>query len=405
MVKQLDYSVIIIGGGMVGLTLAVALSEANIHTAVIETTIPSLEENCSDRVSALNLVSLQILKNLALWYQCSSRAGSNILKKLHVWDNIGATGIDFNGENISAGKLGEIVENNELLRVLWQHVEKKSNVDLICPAKIEQLRIEQEYVEIWIDHKKTKTSLIIGADGAHSWLRAQLAIPITQRSCQQSALISVIKTESPHQNAARQVFSTKGIVALLPLSHEYRSALVWSTDPQYANELLEKPERDFNYSLKNTFGFRLGELKRLTFPRIFPLMTRHAKYYVKKRIALVGDAAHTIHPLAGQGVNLGLMDAACLAQCLKDAQEENGDLGALRALRRYERWRKGDNAIMILAMQTLQGLFSSTSPLLIQGRRIGLKYTNRSRRLKNYFMEIATGFRGELPELAVITSR
>jgi len=192
-----------------------------------------------------------------------------------------------------------------------------------------------------------------------------------------------------------------GILALLPLANPYHCAVVWSTETERANNLMAMTDTNFNRDINNEFGLRLGNIKLLNKPKAIPLVMRHVKKYVEPRMALIGDAAHTIHPLAGQGVNLGFMDAACLAQCIIEAKRQHHDIGNLKPLRRYERWRKGDNVMMILAMQGFKELFSASSTLITQARNMGLNMTNRSSLIKNFFMHIAMGESVDLPVLAI----
>jgi len=239
--------------------------------------------------------------------------------------------------------------------------------------------------------------LIIGADGGQSWVRAQMGVPVTERPYDQQALVAVLKTEKTHQQMGWQSFLPTGPLGLLPLADDHTMAMVWSNDLAVAERLSALDEKTFNRELSAALNHRLGELHCLTKPVAIPLIMRHVDQYVQPRLALVGDAAHTIHPLAGQGVNLGLMDAACLAQVLVDAQNKQQDIGSLRVLRRYQRWRKGDNALMLAAMRGFKDLFGSKKPGLMQLRSQGFNQVNQLGCVKNAFMRYAMGWQGELP--------
>ncbi len=396
-------TVTIVGGGMVGLLLAALLSEANFHVVVIESKKPSVrwnKETLDARVSAINRVSQRLLEKLTVWNEVHRESYSPLMQ-LKIWDGLGGAEIDFDSAEIGVPALGAIVENREIVRALLSFLNKKSNVELVCPATPAELIRHEHSVDLILEDKtKISSSIIVGADGAHSWLRTQMNSDLVEKPYEQSAVVTVVQTEEPHQKTGWQAFLPDGILALLPLFHSHRCAIVWSTSTENANQLIALKEDEFTIEINNAFGLRLGEIKRLTSPVAIPLVMRHAKNYVEPRLALVGDAAHTIHPLAGQGVNLGFMDAACLAQCLIDARDQHKDLGSVRVLRRYERWRKGDNALMLLGMRMFKELFGSHSSVIIQARNMGLQLTNRFNFLKNALMRYAIGETDDLPSVA-----
>lgn len=392
----------IIGGGMVGLLLATLLANAGIKVAIIEAKKPLLrwnKDSLHSRVSAINAVSLRLLKKINCWQDIRKSAYSPLVK-LDVWDSTGGAEIIFDSAEIGASALGAIVENREIVRALWKILHKHPLVELICPAQSRNLLRFNEFIDLELDNQKTiRTSLLVGADGSNSWLRGKMSIDMQERSYEQSAIIAVVKTKNSHEETGWQVFLPGATLALLPLANPYHCAIVWSVSQEKATQLMAADEELFNTEINNSFGLRLGEIQRLTQPNFIPLIMRHAKKYLDSRTVLIGDAAHTIHPLAGQGVNLGFMDASCLAQCIIDAHHEKRDMGSVRVLRCYERWRKGDNIIMLLAMQFFKECFSTQSPLVVQARNIGLTMTNRLGFIKNYFMKIAMGESFDLPDL------
>lgn len=389
-----ENTVVVVGGGMVGLALAKALGDASIKTLVVESKAPLLEWQPTDvtaRVSAINAATQQFLQHIGVQSLLHPQSISD-LQCLRVWDAVGGGEIVFDSAEVGEAALGAIVENREIIRVLWKALEQHEHVELLCPATPEQLIHQDEGVRLVLsDGRDIDASLIVGADGARSWVRGQMNSVLTQRPYQHSAVVAVVKTELPHQQTGWQAFLGGGVVALLPLSDMHHCAIVWSVLPDEAEALVAKDPIAFNDELNNAFGSRLGRIEVCNIPQAIPLMMRHVRHYVEPRCALVGDAAHTIHPLAGQGVNLGFMDAACLSHSLIDAVEQGRDLGSMRVLRRYERARKGDNALMLAAMRGFKELFASQSPLVIQARNMGLQCVDRLSFVKNHFMSVALG--------------
>ena len=396
--------VTIIGGGMVGLLLAALLANAGINVAIVEVKKPLLrwnKDNLDSRVSLINAVSRRLLKKVNCWQDIRKSAYSP-LAKLDVWDSTGGAEIIFDSADIGASALGAVVENREIVRTLWQILQENPLVELICPAQPRNLSRFDEFIDLELDNqKKIRTSLLVGADGAYSWLRGQMNVGMQERSYEQSAIVAVVKTDNPHEQTGWQAFLPGAVLALLPLANPHHCAIVWSVSQEKATQLIAMDEEVFNTEINNSFGLRLGEIHRITQPKSIPLIMRHAKRYLDSRMVLVGDALHTIHPLAGQGVNLGFMDAACLAQCIIDANRKKRDVGSFRVLRCYERWRKGDNLIMLLAMRFFKECFSTKSPLIVHVRNMGLTVTNRLSFIKNYFMKIAMGEALDLPDLII----
>lgn len=395
--------IVVVGGGMVGLLLAMLVSQAKIPVTMIEAHEPALDWNPRDldaRVSAVNAVSQRLLTKMNVWDLLRPATVSS-LQQLTVWDAVGGADINFDSAEVGAPALGAIVENREIIRVLWQQLKTSDGVTVIPNVKPMELIQDREQIELVLDNGARLTgALVVGADGGKSWVRQQMAGETVEKSYHQQAIIAVVKTEQSHHQTGWQAFLPDGVLALLPLADSHHCAIVWSVSTERAQELMALDQEQFNHEINDAFGLRLGEITGVTQPQAIPLMMRHVKNYVKPRIALIGDAAHTIHPLAGQGVNLGFMDAACLAQCIIDAHQQQCDIGSWRVLRRYERWRKGDNTMMLMAMRGFKELFSTTSPLIVQARNTGLQVTNKLDIIKNYVMRIAMGESSDLPTLA-----
>ena len=392
----------IIGGGMVGLLLAALLADRKINVVILEAKKPLLQwekESLDSRVSAINSASQRLLKIIGIWKEIRSQAYSSLMK-LKVCDGLGGAEIIFDSADVGAPSLGAIVENREMVRALWQRLQNNPYVELICPAKPLYLSPSDGFIELELNNKqKIQTFCVVGADGSHSWLREKMKIELSERPYKQSAVVAVVKTANDHQQTGWQVFLPEAVIALLPLTNPHHCALVWSFPTEEADKLIVMDRKIFNVKLNNAFGSRLGEIDCLNSPKSIPLIMRHAKKYVEPRMVLMGDAAHTMHPLAGQGVNLGFMDAACLAQCVIDAQQEQRDVGSLRVLRRYERWRKGDNTMMLAIMRLFKECFGTQFSFIVQARNMGLTIADRFSFLKNCCMKIAMGEIGDLPKL------
>ena len=393
----------IIGGGMVGLLLAALLADEKINVVIIEAKKPLLQwdqKSLDSRVSAINSASQRLLRIIDIWKEIDLKAYSSLMK-LKVWDGLGGAEIIFNSADMGSPSLGAIIENREIVRTLWQRLKNDPYVRLICPVKPLHLLQSDSFIELELSNKqKIQTFCVAGADGSHSWLREKMKIELSeQHPCRQSAIVAVVRTENSHQKTGWQVFLRESVIALLPLADSHTCAIVWSSMIEEIDKLMMADKRTFEAELHNAFKFQLGEIRCLNSPKSVPLIMHHVKKYVRPRMVLLGDAAHTIHPLAGQGVNLGFMDAACLAQCIIDAQRERRDVGSLRVLRRYERWRKGDNTMMLATMSLLRECFSTQFPFIIQARNIGLAIANRFNFLKNYWMKIAMGEISDMPNL------
>lgn len=400
MMKSFDIT--IIGGGMVGLTLAAALQDTDIRIAVIEGITPEhqLNEQTDLRVSALSRASEQILRNLNVWDGIEQRRSAPYLA-MEVWEQDSFARIEFNANHLGQMNLGHIVENRVIQLALLDKVSKQKNVTLFMPAQCRSLVIGESEAWMTLDNGAPLTSkLVVGADGANSWVRKQCDIPLTHWDYGHSALVANIRTDVAHSKIARQIFTPLGPLAFLPLGDENMSSIVWSTDPCRAEQLVSMPEAEFNKQLSTEFDMRLGCCQLIGERQAFPLRMRYARDFVQQRIALVGDAAHTIHPLAGQGVNLGLLDAAALAQEVNQRWRSGDDIGSKVSLRAYERWRKAEAAKMIAAMQGFKDLFEGGNPAKKFMRGIGMTMVNYLPGAKDEIMKRALGLKGDLPELA-----
>jgi 2-octaprenylphenol hydroxylase len=424
---QNNYDIAIVGGGTVGLALACALVTPpsspfakSLRIVILEGRSfgSSLPENKIDsRVSAITRASENILKAIGAWSFIPQKRMTPY-GEMKVWEECGGSSeIHFNCAEIAEANLGHIVENHAVQFALFQVLtrlndsnhhttshhprDQNSSVEMICPASLLALEVVEGGYLLKLDNELTiKTSLVVGADGASSSLRELSGINTRGWDYQQSALVSTVKSTLPHQQIARQRFLATGPLAFLPLSDPHTSSIVWSTTPEEAIRLKALDNETFCHELTHAFELALGNILSAEERMVFPLRMQHVNQYVKPHLALVGDAAHTLHPLAGQGVNLGLLDAACLADVIHEAVAKRREWGSLSTLRRYERWRKGHNLGMIGAMECFKQLFSNDHPILKGLRNTGLTITNRISPLKNLLMRQAMGSIGELPSLA-----
>lgn len=392
----------IVGGGMVGMTLAAALAtHTDLSIALLEAHAESNDfaaDTYHHRVSAISLSSVNIFKSLNLFAKMVAKRVSPF-QAIQIWDK--ADSLAFASHEIGEPLLGYIIENNVMQQVLREHLQTRPNVTLFAPVQITDVKDDGKGVTIrWQDGQPLQARLAVAADGANSWLRQQAGIQVTTEHYEQHGIVATVTTEASHEKVARQVFLPTGPLAFLPLQMENLSSIVWSVPKQEAERLLALSDAEFNKALAFQFGHRLGAITQLGKRFAFPLRKQQASHYVSGRVVLVGDAAHVIHPLAGQGVNLGLLDAACLAEVIGIAHNEQRDFASVATLRQYERWRRADNLPLLTGVDLIKQLFACDLPSVQTLRSIGLQLTGRMGVLKNIFTRYAVGQREGLPILA-----
>lgn len=397
------FDVIIIGAGTVGLTLATILAQHNakLQIALLDTRpLPDSLPNAAydNRVSAINHRSQQLFMHLGVWQHIIAQRCS-AYREIQVWDSSGDGAIHFRANDIGRANLGHIIEHKIVNFALLQQLKNYPNVHILAPTQSQILWQHKDLVQIDLTDATSLTAkLLVGADGAHSWVRQQADIASYAWDYQQSAVVATVHTELPHQQTAWQRFLTTGPLAFLPLNDPHVCSIVWSTTPQHAHELCALTPEKFQQQLAIALEYRLGKITAVDSRQNFPLKMHHAKNYVKSAIALIGDALHTIHPLAGQGVNLGLLDAAWLAEVILTAIHKQRAFGALYTLRRYERTRKTHNWETILAMEGFKQLFGKHYLPLVWLRNLGLKITNQLMPVKQLCMYKALGMLEDVPE-------
>lgn len=393
---ETQYDVIILGAGIVGLVTANLCAKHNFKVALVDKQIPSTwNPNQVDvRCSAITRRTQNVLRSLGVW---DSIVESRIspYQRMEVWDALSEGEINFDAREIEEVDLGHIVENSLMAQMLWEKLFHKENVDRFVPGIPLSFNRKSDHVILQLEDGTALTAqLLIGADGAKSWLRQALDIKTKGWDYQQNALVATITTEMPHKATARQCFLKDEILAFLPLSDPFLTTIVWSTSKEKSSSLLKLDENSFCKELAHAFDYRLGKILQVGERKHFPLAMQHAEKYSDDRMALVGDAAHVIHPLAGQGVNLGIYDAEALVEILKQAKqkrEKGYDLGQALLLRRYERARKGHTLATMAAMEFFKRVFNQESSLLQGIRGLGIKAVNRSKFLKRKLIQQAMG--------------
>lgn len=390
-----DYDLIIVGGGMVGLALASRLAQTQLKIAVIDPKPVDMNWDRTKydlRVSAITRASQQLLDEIGAW-SFIEQEEKTAYRRMYVWDGEASRGkIEFDAKLLAEPNLGHIIENRVLRRSLFQAIKPYRNIHFLSPQKCAQVSYQSEQAIIELaDGKSISAKLLVAADGAMSWLRKNSFINMKQNPYGHKAIVATIKTEKPHQDTAWQRFDHNGPLAFLPLTDEHHCSIVWSVKSNYADQLMALKDKEFLQRLEQTFECALGQCQETSQRVAFPLIERTAECLVKDRIALIGDAAHTIHPLAGQGVNLGFSDVEELAQVIEKSNGKQQDIGLKRNLRPYERARKGEIFMMQKAMQGFKLLFEQHMPLIQMTRSYGLALTNQHPLLKQQLIKQAMG--------------
>ena len=386
----MQYDVIIAGGGMVGSTLACLLGQAGKHVAVLEAFQPppfSPTDVYDLRVSAISRASQRALVRAGAWDKVVAKRAC-AYESMVVWDSTGEGSIRFDAAALGEPDLGHIVENRIIQLALLESVATSDNITLYCPNKLVSFTQEPDSISVTLQSGTTlKAKLLVGADGAQSQVRELAGIGIETVDYGQKGLVAVVHTEFEHQHTAWQRFMPSGPIAFLPLDNG-ASSIVWTLPADKADALVRQETQDFRRELAQALDYRLGEITSVGSRAAFSLRGRHAELYIQTRIALIGDAAHTIHPLAGQGVNLGIKDAVELAKQIQQAQ---GDIGSLRVLRAYERARRGDNVLTQKTMEGFRLLFGNTLTPWTILRNSGLMLMNKLDVLKYAIAKQAMG--------------
>jgi 2-octaprenyl-6-methoxyphenol hydroxylase len=396
--------VLIVGGGMIGLTLGVALAGAGVEVVVLDKADPAaiMDAEYDGRVSAITHGSQQALLTIGLWEPIAAHAEP--ILGIRVSDGDSPLFLHFDHRAVGDAPFGHIVENRHTRLALHAAATGSERLHLIAPCVLRRLERSASGVAAELDDGRRITArLAVAADGRHSALRGQAGIAVTTWRYEQTGIVCTVAHERPHLGIAQERFLPVGPFAILPMTDDpaggHRSSLVWTERADLAPSIMALDDTGFNQEMALRFGDYLGRLEVVGGRWSFPLGLSQALRYADRRLVLVGDAAHAIHPISGQGLNLGLRDVAALAEILVDARRLGLDIGAAHILESYERWRRFDTALLLAVTDGLNRLFSNDIAPLKLVRDLGLAAVNRVGPLKKFFMRQAMGVVGDLPRL------
>ena len=398
---QPDFDIVVVGAGLVGLAFACAMKNSSYRVLVIDAGEPPNfdDRNVDIRVNSIHLASQAFLDSLGVWPMAVTKRACPF-RTIQVWNSTGGF-IEFSAEEVSQTHLGHIVEQNALTSSLAARIKDVSNVELKFNTALASVNEQTDQIRLHLENgREISCRLIVGADGGNSVVRRLSKIPITEDSYHQKAIVAQVEASEPKREIAYQKFLTSGPLAFLPLIDGTYS-IVWSCTEQRAGELKELDDDAFGTELSEAFDHRLGKVSLVSRKVSFDLRKLRAHAYFRGRAALVGDSAHVIHPLAGMGANLGLMDAAALYEVLT---AHGGDVCDHQMLRRYERWRKSANHPVMILMDALNSGFGSSSNALRGFLGTGLTLTNQVKIAKRTLIRLACGVSGDLPEIAKIST-
>ena len=388
------FDILIIGGNSIGLSAALASAQLGFRVAVIEALVsPSLMWNTKDeidgRVFAINRASEQLLTDLGVWSGIESRR-CTAYQKMAVWDRESSGHFLLNANCVGQPNLGTIIEQSVLFSALRERCKDFNGIEIFEGEKPIQLEVLSDKVQVTLASGKVLGgALLLGADGVHSWVRHILKMPVVREEYGQEALVGTFLSERSHEQTAYQWFSTKGPLALLPVQDKV--SMVWSVSSSESERLQRLSPAEFEKAATIHSDAWLGRLKLVSKISAFPLVSQHAKTYVQTRVALLGDAAHAIHPLAGQGMNLGFADIQALIDALKEGMHRRRVLGTLSVLKHYERSRLPKNLQMMAAMKAFSYGFSSAVPGVSSVRKLGMSLVDKTPFLQRWVIHQALG--------------
>jgi 2-octaprenyl-6-methoxyphenol hydroxylase len=402
-VARIDVEALIVGGGMVGATLAAALGRAGLAVALVERADPAsfAEAGFDGRTSAIALGSARALHAIGVWERIEE---AEPILDIRVSDGDDRGGcsrlfLHYDHRDVGDEPFGYIVENRVIRVALYRTLAALGRVTVLAPAALGRLERGAGRVEaVLADGRKVAAGLVVGADGRGSAVRRWAGIDVAEWSYPQTGIVCTIGHERPHHGVAHEHFLPAGPFAVLPMTGD-RSSIVWTEGNRLVPHLMALDDADLAAEMTRRFGHSLGRLRPLGPRWCYPLGLMHAGRYVDRRLALVGDAAHVIHPIAGQGLNLGLRDVAALAEAVVDARRLGLDVGTAPVLARYQRWRRFDNLLLATVTDGLNRLFSNDLAPVRLARDLGLGAVDRLPPLKRLFMRHAMGLVGELPRL------
>ncbi len=399
-----DFDIVIVGGGLVGASLACALGASSLRIAVVESIAlgdPG-QPSYDDRTIALAYSSRRIFETMGIWQTIADRS-ANPIEHIHISDR-GHFGITrLHASDLGTEALGYVVETRALGAALYESMTGLANVEILCPYEVQDFQLTDTAASLALAGEdgelNLRAHLVVLADGGRSSLRDRFEMKIEQKSYDQVAVIANVTPGKSHNNTAYERFTEQGPLALLPVTRD-RCAVVWSSPPAFADEILGWSDDEYLARLQQRFGDRLGQFSHAGSRQAYPLALTKIADPVRERMVLIGNAAHTVHPVAGQGFNLGLRDVASLAQVLVDGRRDNVDIGSLSLLQEYVRWRLPDNRRTTLFTDGLINIFSNEFLPLVLTRNLGLMAVDLLPSVKRAFMRRTSGLTGKLPRLA-----
>jgi len=395
-----DYDLVIVGGGIVGLTLACALKDSGLNILLIEARMTSAAA-AKGQAYAVHMLSAKIFQGIGLW----DKILPNIAKynQVRLSDADYPHVVNFQTTDLSTPELGYVAEHYALLAPLQEFVENCANVTYLCPAEVVSTENQLDTIKINIKINETtktiRSKLLVAADGAKSPIRQAAGIKTKGWKYWQSCIVAFVKPEKPHNNTAYEKFWSSGPFAILPLP-ENRCRIVWTAPHAEAKALCALNDQEFLAELTKRYGDQMGKLELLGDRFIFQVQLMQSDRYVLPRLALIGDAAHNCHPVGGQGLNLGIRDAAALAEIIQTAQQNRQDIGNISILKKYERWRKKENLAILGFTDLLDRVFSNNFLPVVIVRRLGLWMMQKVPMIRIFALKLMIGLKGKTPELA-----
>ena len=399
-----DHDISIVGGGLAGPALALALADAGFRVCVIDRLLNTVRQDAGfdGRAYALALSSVRLLKGIGIWPMVAEHAQPML--EIKVTDGRAGEGpapwmMHFDHAEIEEGAMGQMVEDRHLRRAILDRLNASDRITHLSEQEVIAQSPEANGITLTLASGQTVTSrMIVGADGRASGTAQRAGIARTGWGYGQTAVVCAVEHEKPHGGVAHQFFMPNGPLAILPLT-EKRSSIVWSETDTRAAMLAQLPDDAFLDELRPAFGSFLGQIGLAGQRFTYPLNLTLADSMIGDRLALIGDAAHGVHPIAGQGLNAGLRDVAALADVLMDARRTGQDVGGPQVLQRYQQWRRFDTATLAIATDTFNRLFSNDNPLLRAARDVGMGVVNAIPGLRRGFVREAAGLTGDLPSL------
>ena len=398
--ETIETEVLVVGGGMVGMTLGCALADVGVAVTVVDRADPAsmVDAGFDGRVSSIAYGSRRVLEAIGLWPALAPQAEP--ILEIRVSDGDSPLFLHYDHAEIGDQPLGHIVENRNIRRALFDLAARHDRLRLVAPCAVDTVTRGAAGVAARLaDGREVRARLVAAADGRGSALRRSAGIAVTTWRYRQTGIVCTVAHQRPHRGIAHERFLPAGPFAILPMTGD-RSSLVWTERADLAPAMMALDDAAFGAEVARRFGEFAGRLEVVGPRWSYPLSLVHAERYVDTRLALIGDAAHAIHPIAGQGLNLGIRDVAALAEVLVDARRLGLDLGSVAVIERYQRWRRFDSVVLAAATDGLNRLFSTDDPALRLMRDLGLAAVNRVAPLKRLFMRHAMGVVGTLPKLA-----